>query len=141
MACHLVEEKLLAFSLAAAGQEEARRIEEHLLGCRSCLAEYFAAKRALEASNISTDRPRAEVKSKLAAEFRRVKFLTRVRQSPVSWIAAGLAAAAATALFVFEHEKANSDGWRGRIVPAMQIQEKDRPVDAANPVAFSINTI
>src|SRR5437660_959575 len=48
MDCPLIEHGLLAYALGVADDEERARIDEHLLGCASCLKVYLGCKRQVE---------------------------------------------------------------------------------------------
>ena len=64
MDCTAVAENLVAFHVGAI--EDARlgeAIEEHLVGCRTCLETYMAIKRAADRAN--QERPRPEVRDRL----------------------------------------------------------------------------
>ncbi|MDB5219434.1 MAG: hypothetical protein JWO86_7361 [Myxococcaceae bacterium] len=66
MDCTGVASHLVAYHFATVSDEERDAIDAHLLGCTTCLASYFALKRAADKSPL--ERPAASVKARLRAE-------------------------------------------------------------------------
>jgi hypothetical protein len=67
MDCTGVASHLVAYHFATVSDEERDAIDAHLLGCTTCLASYFALKRAADRSPL--ERPTASVKARLRAEI------------------------------------------------------------------------
>jgi hypothetical protein len=61
---------LVAYHFATDADEERRRVEEHLLGCRACLATYLALKRT-EEDRAHAERPGPEVRLRLRRDVER----------------------------------------------------------------------
>lgn len=66
MDCTGVASHLVAYHFATVSDEERDAVDAHLLGCTTCLASYFALKRAADKSPL--ERPAASVKARLRAE-------------------------------------------------------------------------
>lgn len=66
MDCTGVASHLVAYHFATVSDEERDAIDAHLLGCTTCLASYFALKRAADKSPL--ERPAPSVKARLRAE-------------------------------------------------------------------------
>jgi anti-sigma factor RsiW len=65
MDCAGVAGHLVGYHFATLGEAERDAIDAHLLGCKACLAAYFAFKRASEKSPL--EKPSAAVKERLRA--------------------------------------------------------------------------
>jgi hypothetical protein len=84
MDCTGVASHLVAYHFATVSDEERDAIDAHLLGCTTCLASYFALKRAADKSPL--ERPDASVKARLRAEVA-ATFAERPRTARVTLLA------------------------------------------------------
>lgn len=66
MDCTAVAENLVAYHVGAIEDADREAIEEHLVGCRTCLETYMAIKRAADRAH--HERPRPEVRDRLRME-------------------------------------------------------------------------
>jgi len=138
MDCTGVAGHLVAYHFATVSDEERDAIDAHLLGCTTCLASYFALKRATDKS--PPERPSAAVKARLRAEVAaafpervqkgaRVRLLARRIPLYQGLFAAALAAAIALVVPTLLREEQLRDV-RGASKRAAQI-------DSARPRAES----
>lgn len=68
MDCRLIQGELIAYHFATTREEERERIDEHLLGCTTCLRAYLRLKRHIERGATLGDRPASAVKQRLRAD-------------------------------------------------------------------------
>lgn len=103
MDCTLIEDRLVAYHLAAVEDEEREAIDAHLLGCTECLRAYLRCKHQLEQG--TRIKPSAALRARLRGDverlvrptgFARVQLFLR-RPIPLYQ---GFAAAAAIAIVV-----------------------------------------
>lgn len=65
MDCRLIRENLIAYHLAAAGEEQQREVEEHLVVCSGCLRDFLRLKHHIEAGAWLSQRPAPAVRQRL----------------------------------------------------------------------------
>jgi len=98
MSCEQIRPELTGFHFAALDPDARRAVEAHLLGCRACLGEFLAVKRAVETADEGpspSPASRARLRRAVADELRGGR-----PASSWSWwerpLALGLAAACVT---------------------------------------------
>jgi anti-sigma factor RsiW len=67
MDCSLIADHLIGYHFAAVTEEERTQVEQHLLGCSSCLRAYLALKRDVERGPGRPQRPSAATRERLRA--------------------------------------------------------------------------
>lgn len=100
--CPEATEHLVAHALGALDDAERGEVEAHLLGCRACLEEYFALKRAMDrAEDVPAPSPaaKARLRRAVAVELGLAAPLERRPrwERPVAVLIAAAAVAAASA--------------------------------------------
>jgi hypothetical protein len=94
MDCKVNQEHLIDFQFGNLDLQARAEVEAHLLGCSSCLEEFFLLKRDVESAHDVIMKPSHHVKSRIHREFLTYAYGT-VRKHPRSFIVGGLVAAAA----------------------------------------------
>ena len=100
MDCKVNQESLIDFQFGNLDRENRAEVEAHLLGCSSCLEEFFLLKRDVESAHDVVLKPSVQVKARIHREFLAYAY-GHVQKHPRSYIVGGLVAAAAMLVVVF----------------------------------------
>ncbi|HET9240420.1 MAG TPA: zf-HC2 domain-containing protein [Oligoflexus sp.] len=100
MDCKVNQESLIDFQFGNMDRQARSEVEAHLLGCSSCLEEFFLLKRDVESAHDVILKPSSQVKERIHRDFLAFAYGT-VQKHPRSFIVGGLVAAAAMLIVMF----------------------------------------
>jgi hypothetical protein len=142
MDCKVNQESLIDFQFGKIDLETRAQVEAHLLGCTSCLEEFFLLKRDVESAHVIALEPSKETKARIHREFLAQAY-GQLRSHPRTFIMGALVAAAAMLLVIFsgQFEKMQEKPKTHHVPQTETVRSLDEAVDSGGENPGHINII
>lgn len=142
MDCKINQESLIDFQFGNIDLETRAQVEAHLLGCSSCLEEFFLLKRDVESAHVVALKPSSQVKAQIHREFLAYAY-GQVREHPRRFVLGGLVAAAAMLVVIFsgQYGKLKDKPSHEHAPEVEMVRSLDEAVDSAGENPGHINII